>query len=67
MMGLKMAIKGEGDEGNEGDGEDEDVGVEELERMMLKVRAIRDMGGAMPEGERRRFAKKALGDVLRGL
>lgn len=62
MMGLKMAVNGaeESDEGG-------DEGVEELENMMLKMQAIKDMGADMPESERRKLAAKAVRDVMKGI
>ena len=64
MVGLKMAVRREGEDGeDEGDGGDE--GVEELENMMLKMQAIKDMGADMPEGERRKFAARAVRDVMK--
>lgn len=62
MMGLKMAVNGaeESDKGR-------DEGVEELENMMLKMQAIKDMGADMPEHERRKFAAKAVRDVMKDL
>ena len=62
MMGLKMVVNGA-----EGSDEGADEGVEELENMMLKLRAIKDMGADMPEAERRKFATKAVKDVLKDL
>lgn len=62
MMGLRMSVQGE-----EGSGEGGDEGVEELENMMLKVRAIKEMGADMPEAERRKFAAKAVRDVMKTL
>ena len=63
MMSVKMAVNGpEGsDEG------EEEGGVEDLENMMLKMQAIKDMGAEMPESERRKFAAKAVGDVMKAL
>ena len=60
MMGLKMAV-------NEAEGSEEggDEGVEELENMMLKMQAIKDMGADMPESERKKFAAKAVKDVMK--
>ena len=60
MMGLKMAVHGDEESGESGD-----EGVEELENMMLKVQAIKEMGADMPEAERRRFAAKAVRDVMK--
>lgn len=51
----------------DGIGEDEDVQVEELESMMLKMQAVRDMGADMPETERKRFAAEAVRDVMKKL
>ncbi|KAL9138395.1 MAG: hypothetical protein Q9175_000378 [Cornicularia normoerica] len=62
MMGLKMAVNGA-----EGSDEGADEGVEELENTVLKLRAIKDMGADMPESERRKFAAKAVRDVMKGL
>ena len=64
MMGLKMAVQGEeGVEGEEGGDEE----VQGLENMMLKMQAIKDMGADMPEVERRKFAAKAVRDVMKTL
>ena len=60
MMGLKMAVNGA-----EGSDKGGDEGVEELENMMLKMQAIKDMGADMPEHERRKFAAKAVRDVMK--
>ena len=65
MMGLKTAVNDGGEIEDDGDGGDDDV--EELENMMLKVQAIKDMGADMPEAERKRFAAKAVRDVMKTL
>lgn len=62
MMELKMTVNGA-----EGSDEGADEGVEELENMMLKMQAIKDMGADMPESERKKFAAKAVRDVMRAL
>lgn len=51
----------------EGIGEEEDVQVEELESMMLKMQAVKDMGADMPETERKRFAAEAVRDFMKKL
>lgn len=58
--------KGSGSETNTDsiEGEEDDQ-VQELENMMLKLQAIKDMGADMPEAERRKLAAKAVGDVMR--
>lgn len=63
--GLKESLLGKTVEGDEEPGGDEDVMA--LESMMLKMQAVRDMGADLPEGERRRFAAKAVRDVMRTL
>ncbi|KAL2053057.1 hypothetical protein ABVK25_006694 [Lepraria finkii] len=64
MTELKMAVQGkEGVEGEEGGDEE----VQELENMILKMQAIKDMGADMPEAERRKFAAKAVRDVMKTL
>lgn len=62
MMGLKMTVRGE-----EKSGEGGDEGVEQLENMMLKVQAIKNMAADMPQAERRRFAAKAVKHVIKTL
>lgn len=62
MMELKMTVNGA-----EGSDEGADEGVEELENTMLKMQAIKDMGADMPESERKKFAAKAVRDVMRAL
>lgn len=62
MMRLRLALNGA-----EGSDEGEDEGVEELDNMMLKMQAIKDMGADMPGSERRKFAAKAVRDVMKAL
>ena len=73
MWGLKDAIQRRGERGedqvrgeaeeDEEDGDDDDV--RELESMMLKLQAVRDLGADMPEAERRRVAARAVRDVMK--
>ncbi|KAJ5368719.1 uncharacterized protein N7496_008479 [Penicillium cataractarum] len=71
MMGLRMAIErggGDGDEGDiDGDDADGELKVESIETLMMRMQAIRDMGSELPEGERRKFAAKAVSDIMREL
>ncbi|KAK1979318.1 alpha and gamma adaptin binding protein p34-domain-containing protein [Colletotrichum cereale] len=58
--------------GKSGDGNDEDKEldgdqVEKIERMMRKLQAVRDMSAGLPEEQRRRMAKKAVGEVMKEL
>lgn len=81
MAGMKRAIYG-GGEGMD-DENDGDEGVEQLQAMMLKMQAVRggyspvnfycdanhtlDLGADMPEAERKKFAAKAVNDILKTL
>ncbi|KAJ5772936.1 Alpha/gamma-adaptin-binding protein p34 [Penicillium paradoxum] len=71
MFGLRMAIErggGDGDEEDIGhdDGDDE-IDVESMEALMMRMQAIRDMSSELPESERKRFAAKAVQDLMREL
>ncbi|KAJ6268555.1 hypothetical protein PSV08DRAFT_373066 [Bipolaris maydis] len=62
LFGMKSALAGyDGDE----EGETDDKDVEDLEVMMRKVVAIKEMGEGMEEGERKRFAAKAVNDLMK--
>ncbi|KAF2126454.1 hypothetical protein P153DRAFT_297908 [Dothidotthia symphoricarpi CBS 119687] len=65
LFGMKDALHGldNGDGGDEA-GEDD---VEELEAMMRKMVAIKEMGEGMEEAERKRFAAKAINDLMKDL
>ncbi|TKA82361.1 hypothetical protein B0A49_00102 [Cryomyces minteri] len=75
LWGLKSAVRGADAEdassalleGDHAAAEDEASQVEELERMMLKMQAVKDMGVDLPEAERRRFAAKAVNDIMKTL
>ncbi|TQN73952.1 hypothetical protein CSHISOI_01481 [Colletotrichum shisoi] len=54
-------VEDEGDEELDGDK------VEKIERMMRKLQAVRDMSAGLPEEQRRRMAKKAVGEVMKEL
>lgn len=59
---------GGGDEGPQRQGEDEELGdedVQKLERMMLKLQAVRDATAGLPEEQRKRMAKRAVGEVMK--
>ncbi|KAJ4331041.1 hypothetical protein N0V87_009499 [Didymella glomerata] len=62
LFGVKDALHGDGGEGELGD---EDV--EELEVLMKKMVAIKEMGEGMEEEERKRFAAKAVNDLIKEL
>ncbi|KAJ5164568.1 Alpha/gamma-adaptin-binding protein p34 [Penicillium coprophilum] len=71
MFGLRMAIErgggdGDEDESDHDDGEDE-MDVESMEALMMRMQAIKDMSSELPESERKRFAAKAVQDIMREL
>jgi hypothetical protein len=75
FAGLREAILASGGGGigegsNAGAEEQEEVGeedVEKLERMMLKLQAVRDASAGLPEEQRRRMAARAVGEVMKEL
>ncbi|KUM58780.1 hypothetical protein ACN42_g8366 [Penicillium freii] len=72
MFGLRMAIDRGGGDGDEKDDSDHDDGedeidVESMEALMMRMQAIKDMSSELPEGERKRFAAKAVQDIMREL
>ncbi|KAK3358930.1 hypothetical protein B0T25DRAFT_628484 [Lasiosphaeria hispida] len=60
------AGKSGGKEGEE-DEELDDEEIQKLERMMLKLQAVRDISAGMPEEQRKRLAKQAVGEVMKEL
>ncbi|MCJ1372067.1 hypothetical protein MMC20_003288 [Loxospora ochrophaea] len=75
MFGMRMAVHGTDEDEDDGGGEERaeeldnddggDIEVEELQRMMLRVQAIKDKGAGMQESERKRFAAKAIADIMK--
>ncbi|RFU28840.1 hypothetical protein B7463_g7487, partial [Scytalidium lignicola] len=69
IFGMKRALyeasENEDEEGDKKDGDDEEV--EQLQAMMLKLQAVRDMGTSMPEEERKKYAAKAVNDIMKNL
>ncbi|KAH7113899.1 hypothetical protein B0J11DRAFT_445685 [Dendryphion nanum] len=60
MFGLKAAVNGIDEDENE-----EEAQVEELESMMRKMIAIKETGEGMSETERKRFAARAVNDLMK--
>ncbi|KAK4451942.1 hypothetical protein QBC34DRAFT_377913 [Podospora aff. communis PSN243] len=61
---------GEGSEVKKGGDEDEEMDdgdVQKLERIMLKLQAVRDRTAGMSEEQRKRIAKQAVGEVMKEL
>ncbi|EED15002.1 conserved hypothetical protein [Talaromyces stipitatus ATCC 10500] len=70
MMGLRFAINESHDndeEKEEEENEDTELEVENLEALMMRMRAIKDMSSDLPESKRKEFAAKAVKDILREL
>jgi len=68
MFGMKNAIRGSAedkDETTDEPAEEKEEDVDQLEAMMLKLQAVRDMGADMPEKDRKKFAAKAVNDLLK--
>ncbi|KAF7618825.1 alpha and gamma adaptin binding protein p34-domain-containing protein [Aspergillus flavus] len=63
MVGLRFAIENGGDDLGGIDGDDE-IKVESMEALMLRMKAIKDMSDELPESERKRFAAKAVRDIM---
>ncbi|KAJ5726745.1 uncharacterized protein N7483_008102 [Penicillium malachiteum] len=83
MLGLRMAIERGGDD-EDGLDDGEEIKVESMEALMMRVQGIRgtfryssttehilltypDMGADLPESERKKFAAKAVNDLMREL
>ncbi|RHZ44723.1 adaptin-binding domain-containing protein, partial [Aspergillus thermomutatus] len=68
MLGLRMAIEHGGDGIDDEDEDDEDgLKVESLEALMMRMQAIRDMSSELPESERKKFAARAVRDIMEEL
>jgi hypothetical protein len=67
FAGLRKAIWSGGERGDEEDEEVGDEDVQKLERMMLKLQAVRDTSAGLPEEQRRRMAARAVGEVMKEL
>jgi alpha- and gamma-adaptin-binding protein p34 len=67
--GLKKAILSAGRESGDGeDKPDEELGdgdVQQLETMMRKLQAVRDMSAGLPEEQRKKLAAQAVGEVMK--
>ncbi|CRG83114.1 hypothetical protein PISL3812_00462 [Talaromyces islandicus] len=75
MMGLRFAIHNNGhdndndddDTNNDNDGGESELQVDDLEALMMRMRAIKDMSADLPEAQRKAFAAKAVRDIMREL
>ncbi|EFE39729.1 conserved hypothetical protein [Trichophyton verrucosum HKI 0517] len=71
MAGLRLAINNNMDN-DDIDEEFKEMGddslqVEQLEGLMLRVQAIKEMGADLPDQERKRFAAKAIKDLMKDI
>ncbi|OGM43069.1 hypothetical protein ABOM_009217 [Aspergillus bombycis] len=66
MVGLRFAMENGDDDLGGIDGDDE-MKVESMEALMLRMKAIKDMSDELPESERKRFAAKAVRDIMKEL
>ncbi|RAL04033.1 adaptin-binding domain-containing protein [Aspergillus ibericus CBS 121593] len=67
MVGLRMAIERGGDDFDGDEDEDDELRVDAVEALLLRMRAIKDMSAELPETERKRFAAKAVRDIMKEL
>ncbi|OJJ44082.1 hypothetical protein ASPZODRAFT_135539 [Penicilliopsis zonata CBS 506.65] len=65
MLGLRFAMGRE--ESGDGQDDDEEIKAESLEALMVRMKAIRDMSAELPVEERRKFAAKAVGEIMKEL
>ncbi|KAL6238195.1 alpha and gamma adaptin binding protein p34-domain-containing protein [Aspergillus navahoensis] len=66
MVGLRFAIGRDGDRNVDEDDEgDEELRVDAVEALLTRMRAIKDMSAGLPEKERKRFAAKAVADIMK--
>ncbi|KAL4919942.1 alpha and gamma adaptin binding protein p34-domain-containing protein [Aspergillus aurantiobrunneus] len=68
MVGLRFAIGrgGDGDEDEDDEG-DEEIRVDAVEALLMRMRAIKDMSDELPENDRKRFAAKAVRDIMKDI
>ncbi|KAK2740660.1 hypothetical protein FQN57_006030 [Myotisia sp. PD_48] len=72
MAGLRFAIRNGAQDDSVGGGEvdtidEDDLSVEQLEALMTRVQGIRDMAVDIPEAERKKFAAKAIADLMKDI
>jgi len=67
QKGPSKESKGKEPEDEEGEEDISEEDVQKIERMMSKLKAVREMGEGMPEEERRRLARRAVDEVMKEL
>ncbi|KAK4114625.1 hypothetical protein N656DRAFT_705344 [Canariomyces notabilis] len=66
-MGDTDADDPKGDQKDDDDENLDDEKIQKVERMMLKLQAVRDASAGLPEEQRKRMARQAVGEVMREL
>ncbi|KAF7585231.1 hypothetical protein BBP40_011611 [Aspergillus hancockii] len=66
MVGLRFAMEN-GDDDLDGIVGNDEMKVESMEGLMMRMKAIKDMSDELPEDERKRFAAKAVQDIMKEL
>ncbi|KAL4887109.1 hypothetical protein BJY04DRAFT_213069 [Aspergillus karnatakaensis] len=64
MVGLRFAIE-RGGKDDEDEAGDEEIRVDAVEALLTRMRAIKDMSDELPEKDRKRFAAKAVSDIMK--
>ncbi|KAF2225930.1 hypothetical protein BDZ85DRAFT_73273 [Elsinoe ampelina] len=67
LWGLKASLLSENDEDDDAEPSREDLEVDNLEGLMQQAMAIREQGADMPLEERKRFAAKAIDDLMKNV
>ncbi|KLJ09389.1 hypothetical protein EMPG_15192 [Blastomyces silverae] len=73
MFGLRLAIEKGGDGPDTGEPgpndevEEDELQVERMDGLMLRMQAIKDMAAELPEAERKAFAVKAINDIMKDI
>ncbi|EEQ90689.2 hypothetical protein RJZ56_005978 [Blastomyces dermatitidis] len=73
MFDLRLAIEKGGDElgtgepGPKNEDEEDELQVERMDGLMLRMQAIKDMAAELPEAERKAFAVKAINDIMKDI
>ncbi|KAI9367321.1 hypothetical protein BJX61DRAFT_316452 [Aspergillus egyptiacus] len=67
MVGLRFAVGRHGDGGGEDEEHegDEEIRVDAVEALLMRMRAIKEMSDELPEKDRKQFAAKAVRDIMK--
>ncbi|OJD27339.1 hypothetical protein ACJ73_01273 [Blastomyces percursus] len=73
MFGLRLAIEKGGDElgtdeqGPKNEDQEDELQVERMDGLMMRMQAIKDMATELPEAGRKAFAVKAINDIMKDI